>query len=218
MQADDRKPFKTLLGDVMAFYRQDISRFALDVWWQACEPFDFEQVTKAFSAHALDPERGQFPPRPADLVRVLSGTQTDRSLIAWGKAYAAMQRVGAYASVCFDDGVIHAVVEDLGGWVKLCRSSTDELPHLQRRFCEAYRAYVRRPDLAFPPRLAGEHEQHNALAGRRVAAPVLIGQPELARQVHALGRMERMRITHVAEVATLPPVAALVPAGLLRAA
>lgn len=187
MNAPDQAVFGQLITDAMSFYRRDVSKFALSVWWQACKAFDLEQVSKAVTAHAMDPERGQFPPMPADIVRVLQGTHTDRALIAWGKALDAMRTVGAYQSVVFDDGAIHAVIDDMGGWPKICRSTMDELPHVQRRFTETYRAYSRRTDLPYPPKLLGESEQENNKYGYRAAPPLLIGNPEKARQVMQLG-------------------------------
>lgn len=187
MNASDKVKFGDLLTDVLGFYRRDVSRFALDVWWSACESFDLEQVSKALTAHAMDPDRGQFAPLPADIVRQLQGTQTDRSLVAWGKVYETMQRVGAYTSVVFDDPAIHAVVEDLGGWTTLCRMEVDVLPHTQRRFCEAHRAYSRRPDLPYPPVLLGAHEADNRLAGKATAPPMLIGDPVAAQRVMRAG-------------------------------
>lgn len=188
MKADDKGRFAELLTDALAFWRQDVSTFALTVWWQACQPFEFEQVSKALSAHAVCPERGRFAPMPSDVVRVLQGTMVDRSLIAWGKLLDAMQRVGAYESVVFDDGAIHAAVEDMGGWTATCRSRGEDLPHVQRRFCELHRAYSARPDIPYPPRLLGEYESQNRAAGKKVAAPKLIGDPVKAQQVFALGR------------------------------
>lgn len=187
MKPTERDDFSALLTQALAFYGQTLSPFALGVWWQACEPFAMEQVSRALTAHAMDPDRGQFPPRPADLVRKLAGTQTDRSLVAWGKAFEAAQRCGAYASVVFDDPAIHAAITDIGGWVTFCRAPTAELPHTQRRFCEAHRAYSGRPDIAYPPRLVGEHETSNRLVGRAVAAPMLIGDPDRARDVERNG-------------------------------
>lgn len=187
MQQTDKAKFSALITDVLAFYKQDVSKFAVSVWWQACEPFDFEQVSKALSAHAVDPDRGQFPPKPADVVKVLAGTKTDRARLAWGKAFDAMQRVGAYQSVAFDDPVIHAVIEDLGGWMKLCRSDMKELSFIEHRFCESYRAYAGRPDLSYPAKLIGEYEAINRHEGRKVAPPVLIGQPDKAKEVLCLG-------------------------------
>lgn len=183
MQASDSSKFLEVLAGVHDFYSKDMSEFAARVWLQACEGFDLEQATKALSAHLMDPERGAFMPKPADLVRALHGTQTDRALIAWGKTLMAAQRVGAYTSVCFDDGLIHAVIEDLGGWIRVCRTSTEELPHLQRRFCDSYRAYARRPGAEFPACLAGEAEIQNGAIGHSSPRPTLIGDPQLAQAV-----------------------------------
>lgn len=188
MKPQDRAAFAAYMTDVLAFHKQDATKFALNVWWQACQPFDIEQVQKALSAHTMDPDRGQFPPMPADIVRRLMGTTKDRALIAWGKALDAMQRVGAYQSVVFDDPVIHAVIEDLGGWIKVCRGELGDLGYTEHRFCESYRAYASRPvPTEYPALLVGCHELDNRTAGRRVAPPVLVGDPAKAADVLRLG-------------------------------
>lgn len=176
MTDTDRPTFVTLLSDVMAFYRQDLSEFVIGVWWQACSRFDLEQVRKAMTEHAMDPEAGRWPPKPADIVRALHGTNTDRALIAWGHVYRAIESVGAYQSVQFDDPAIHAAIVDLGGWEVLCTSKVDDLPFLQRRFCESHRVYARRPPPEVPTHLAGRHERMNRMLGRSEAAP-----PQLVR-------------------------------------
>ena len=183
MQQGDKAGFKALISDAMEFYRQDVSTFALSVWWQACERFSLEQVTKAMTAHAMDPERGQFPPKPADIVRQLQGTFGDRSLVAWSLVHQAMQSVGAYKSVDLCDPATHQAIADMGGWVKLCRSEVNELPFLQRRFCEAHRVYTQRGSEGAPPALMGEFEQHNRLHGMKVAPPVVLGRREQAQQI-----------------------------------
>lgn len=176
-----------VLAGTYDFYGRELSTFAGQVWLQACESFDLEQVTGALSRHLMDPERGAFLPKPSDIVRQLHGTNTDRGLIAWGKVLDAIQRVGAYQTVCFDDGVIHAVVEDMGGWPKLCRGTVDELPFTQRRFCETYRAYAGRPSVAYPARLIGESEQLNGPKGHASAPPLLVGDPKRAAGVLRTG-------------------------------
>lgn len=180
--------FIEVLAGVHDFYGKELTPFAAQVWQQACKRFDVEQVTKALSAHLMDPERGQFMPKPADIVRQLQGTNTDRALLAWGKVFDAMQSVGSYKSVVFDDGLIHAVVEDLGGWVKMCRYPGDEMQFLQKRFCDSYRAYAGRQDVAFPAQLTGEHEQQNAKFGYApVNGPMLIGDKQKALAVKNAG-------------------------------
>lgn len=192
MQASDRAAFGQLLTDVMAYYRQDTSGFVLDLWWRACANADMEQVRAALQKHCLDPERGQFAPKVADVVRALFGTATNRAAIAWGKAHGAMASVGAYRDVVFDDPLIHAVIEDLGGWPKVCRTTVDDLSYLQHRFQEAYRSYVACGAQAdYPRRLAGDRSPDSDYEAKGLPAPrpVLIGVPELAQQVLLGGRV-----------------------------
>lgn len=185
MENSEDRLFEVLQG-VHDFYGKDMSEFAGQVWIQACKTFTVDQVSKAISAHLMDPEKGQFMPKPADIVRQLQGTQTDRALVAWGKVFDAMQRVGAYADVCFDDGLIHCAIEDIGGWVRICRMDFEELPHTQRRFCDSYRAYTRRGETQFPAKLLGESSITNQAIGVR-SSPVLIGNRTHAMHVLASG-------------------------------
>lgn len=185
----DMPAFSELLTDAMAFYRQDVSSFALSVWWSACERYSLEQFRKALTAHAMDAERGQFAPKPADIVRHLEGTATDRSMLAWGKVLDAMQSVGAYSDVVFDDPAIHAVIEDLGGWPKVCRGQVKDLGYLQHRFCEAHRAYSGRGQFDYPRLLAGDRSPDEMYRRRGLPPPkpAVVGSRERARQVYLGG-------------------------------
>lgn len=189
MTESDKPAFATLMTDALAFYGKDVSRFALDVWWQACQPFAFEQVTRALTRHAMDAERGQFAPKPADIVRQLSGTTTDRAMLAWGKVIDAASRVGAYSDVVFDDAAIHAAVEDLGGWPKLCRGEAKDLSYLQHRFCQSYTAYTDRGTFDYPRRLGGDRSSDEMYQRRGLPPPkpAIVGDLAKARQVYAGG-------------------------------
>ena len=181
----DKKQFMQVLSGVHAFYNRDLSDFAFGVWWRACETYDIGAVIKAFDAHLTDPKSGQFLPKPADIVRALQGTHEDRSMVAWGQSLDAVSRVGAYRSVIFDDPVIHAVITDMGGWPQFCRAGFDELPFIQKRFCDAYRAYSAKKDFRYPPRLCGETEIFNVAKGYPLERgdTVLIGDQDRARMV-----------------------------------
>lgn len=205
MQQDEKPKFAQLVTDVLAFYRQDTSPFALQVWWSACERFDFEQVSKALTKHAMDPDRGQFAPKPADMVRMLQGTSTDKAMLAWGKCLSAMERVGAYTDVVFDDPAIHAAVEDLGGWPKVCRTELKELSYLQHRFCEAHRAYTGRGTFDFPRRLAGDRSPDSEYArkGLSLPAPALVGDQDKAKAVYRSGAAAGKSLITFAPIETL---------------
>lgn len=190
MRQSDMQEFGQLLSEVMAYYGKDVSSFTQDLFWSACSGVDFEQVRRAFEAHAKDPENGRFPPKVADLVRHLKGTQTDRAMIAWGKVSGALSSVGAYTDVVFDDPIIHLCITDNGGWPKFCRTPYEDQSYLQHRFCEAYRAYASRgkPE-QFPARLvgAGSGPDDYAKRGLKPPEPRFVGDEQAAREVMARG-------------------------------
>jgi len=176
MSPSEKPALLALVSDVLGYYRQPVSEFTLSVWWSACQAFSFEQVNKALTQHATDPDKGQFAPKVADLVRILAGTKTDRALLAWGRVFDAMSEVGAYRDVDFGDGAIHAAITDMGGWPKLCRTETAELGYLQHRFCESYRAYVNAGTIE-QPALMGDRspDEMYRKRGAPVPEPVRIG-------------------------------------------
>ena len=212
MTPQDREPFAQLLTDVLGFYGQTTSTFALTVWWEACRNLEFAAVQRALSRHAMDPDRGMFAPKPADVVRQVMGTPTDRAARAWSITLDAASRVGAYSDVVFDDPIIHACIEDMGGWVALCRTDTDRLSYLQHRFTEAYRAYSNRGDLTqYPRKLTGDRSPDDVYMARGLPPPkpVLIGDAARAQLVLANGsNTGRLQLTTIGDA--LPGVAGLI--------
>ena len=203
MSPTDKPQLLKLVTDVLGYYRQNVSEFTLSVWWQACQPFDLEQVSKALTAHAMDPEHGQFAPKVADIVRILSGTATDRAALAWGKVHEAMSAVGGYSDVVFDDPAIHAAIEDCGGWPKVCRTELKELSYLQHRFCQSHRAYTGRGTFDYPRRLAGDRSPDSEYQKKGLALPrpAVVGSPERAKAVYQGGGNGKTAITYASPAA-----------------
>lgn len=201
MRLPDRPAFAQLITDVLAYYRQDASRFVLDLWWNACQGFEMEQIQKAMQKHCTDPERGQFAPKVADLARILQGTTTDRAALAWGKVHEAMSSVGAYTDVVFDDPAIHAVIEDLGGWPKVCRTEVKELSYLQHRFQVAHRAYTENGQFDYQRRLPGDRSPDHEFASRGIPLPrpALVGNRE-----RAIAVLKNGSATGKTRISTLP--------------
>lgn len=187
-----------LVTNVCKFYRQEVTGFTIDVWVNAMQVFEFDQVRRAFSAHLANPEGGQYMPKPADIVKVLQGTSTDRAALAWGKTLEAMGSVGAYQDVVFDDPAIHATVEDLGGWPKLCRTETKDLSYMQHKFAESYRAYAGRGEFPYPRRLAGDRSPDSDYErkGLKLPRPALIGDLNRAKAVYKGGGAGKTAITY----------------------
>ncbi len=182
MKPNEKAQFTALIADALGYWKQDVSEFALAVWWSGCQRFDFNQVSRALSEHATDPDKGQFAPKVADIVRILGGTKTDRSLREWGRVYEAMSRVGAYQDVDFGDGATHAAIRDMGGWPKMCRTELDQISYLQHRFCELYKVHDGQADGV--PALMGDRSPDDMYVkkGIKPPKPVLIegGNPTKA--------------------------------------
>lgn len=191
MSPSEIQKLTKMVTDALAYYRQDVSEFTLHVWVQACQHFTIDQVAKALTAHVTDPDRGQFAPKVADIVRILAGTTTDRAALAWGKVLAAISSVGAYSDVVFDDPAIHAAIEDMGGWVKVCRGEMSELSHLQHRFCQAHKAYTGRGTFDYPRRLGGDRSPDDEYLKKGLPAPkpAIIGDKTRALEVLSSGNV-----------------------------
>ena len=103
MQTDDFQKFHDGIIGVMGFYGRSVSSFALDVWWMALKEHDLAAIVDAFNRHLTNPDAGQFPPKPADIIRMLQGSTQDSALRAWAKVDQAVRRIGTYCDVVFDD-------------------------------------------------------------------------------------------------------------------
>lgn len=188
MTEADRKQLYTLVSSVYAFYRQDTSAFALGVWWEAMKPFDLAAVADALNRHCVNPDSGQFMPKPADVVKMLRGSSQDSAMAAWSKVDRSVRQVGTYASVVFDDPVIHRVIHDMGGWVALGAKTEHEWPFVAKEFENRYRGYrVRNETPEYPRQLIGIAEAQNSREGRQSQPPVLIGNSETAKKVLLAG-------------------------------
>ena len=188
MRQDDFDGFKKLMRGVHDFYGKDLSSFALDVWWGALKNYELQVISQALTLHCQNPDTGQFCPKPADVVRMVGGTTKDAALMAWNKVQEGVSKAGSYSSVCFDDPIINRCLLDMGGWPDLCAKQMDELPFVERNFCDRYRAYKIRGDSpGHPPYLVGLTEAMNAQKGFQSAPPFLIGNPEQARRVLTCG-------------------------------
>lgn len=184
MQQTDYEVFSDLIADVHAFYKQEVSRFGLNVWWQSMKPFSFQAVSSALNRHCMNPDSGQFMPKPADVVKMLQGSSADSALQAWSKVDYAVRHVGTNRSVAFDDPLIHVVIQEMGGWVPLGRKTEDEWVFVAKEFSTRYRGYKMRNDLPEYRRyLIGESEAQNNTNGYKSQPPMLIGREENARQV-----------------------------------
>ncbi len=192
MNDNNRVEFQEVWTATYAMYRQRVSDSMLDLAFGALAPYSIEDVRKGITAHIRNPDTGQFPPKPADVIKHVSGNSQSAGGEAWAKVDRAIRCVGNYRSVVFDDPKIHAAIERLGGWQKVSMTDEKEYPFLRNNFQKLYQGFTVQPPETFPRKLIGtcEHEnsQHSGFKrGRPQDEPVMIGNPEKARLVYQGG-------------------------------
>ena len=133
-----------------------------------------------------DPDKGNRQPLPSDVTAHLAGGAATRGMRAWTLVEKAVRSVGHYRSVCFDDAVTNKLVDEMGGWVKLAGTKTEEdLKFRGIEFAKRYQGLMQTGGVGtdYPPYLIGAAEAHNALEGVAVDPPALIGDPVKAKAV-----------------------------------
>lgn len=188
MQTNDIPQFIQMLHNLCEMYgKPRMSDEVAMLHFGALQDYSLEDVRKGFFAAMRNPDSGQFMPRPADVIRELSGSSDTRAASAWSKVFEAICRIGHMPSVAFDDAIIHAVITDMGGWVKLALVGNDELPFRERDFLRIYRGYIGRSLGDYPRYLPGMAEAENFGKGYAVEPPLLLGDAAKAQQVLLAG-------------------------------
>lgn len=167
------KNFMTLLGEL---FDKEISDTLKNAYWTTLKPYSDSQCTAAFEAVIT---KCRFFPKPAELLELISGPETDKAMLAWLRVDKAVRTIGNYESIDFtDDRAINSTIEAMGGWVALCNTSEAEWKWKRKEFENLYPAMTRRTD--HPEYLPGTVEIDNV--GRMYDAPNVVRLVEKQNQ------------------------------------
>lgn len=159
MESDKKfKEYMTLLGEK---YEKDISPLTTKMIWHVLKPFDDSHCERAFR-HVFAHGRF-FKDILPDLLERLEGSQKDITTEAWLKVDRAVKLRGNYDSVCFDDPVIHSVIEAMGGWENFALCDQSEWKWKRKEFEGLYPLMARKTD--HPTYLPGKIERENLSNG-----------------------------------------------------
>ncbi|CAL7962433.1 conserved hypothetical protein [Gammaproteobacteria bacterium] len=185
----DLAKFAVLITSIGEVYGALFTKASIDIYWNVLKSFDFEEVRIGFYRHLKNPDVGRFIPKPADIVAAIEGNSQNQALQAWTKVVAAIQYVGCYNSIAFDDFLVHAVIEDMGGWRKICLTAVEQLSFVSREFRERYRGYVAKKPIRHPKYFVGIVESSNNSFGYLCKRNLLVlfGNKEKTKQVITSG-------------------------------
>lgn len=185
----DKANFASMLTATLEIYNVKVNAMVINIWWKTLERFEFSDVEQAFTAHITDTDVGHFAPKPASVLQNIEGSRETRAMLAWAKVERAVRRIGSGDTVVFDDAVIHATLDDMGGWIKLCSCDLEEMPFRANEFSKRYNALAKHGFSEYPRKLIGKYETSNLANGfvNAIAPPVTIGNVEQCRLVFKQG-------------------------------
>jgi len=180
---EEKRRFASLMVALADYYKQEISKGVMALYWEGLKQCDFAAIEKAAWSHTQSPdESGRWMPKISDLTKVLQGSTKDQASLAWSKVDRAIRTVGTYTDVAFDDPLIHRVIQDMGGWVHIGSKDDDAWPFVAKEFENRYRGYKmkdEKPD--YPRKMVGIASSQNGAQGIQFnAGTVLIGDEQKA--------------------------------------
>ena len=150
MRPTDKARFAGALLATAEVYGREVSAGLAELYFRDLAAYPVEEVLDALTRHRRDPVRGQFFPKPADLIAQLTADNAAQALSAWSEVRTLAANCRAAHS---GDPVTEQVVADMGGWMRFGFARERDWPFVQREFIERYEARRKiGPRTAFPPR------------------------------------------------------------------
>lgn len=162
------REFAETIALMTATVGKDMQEAQLQAWYSILGELTVEQLRRGIVETLRHHQFAGFPPVGTILANAGATSKVeDTALLAWAVVRHAIARVGGYDSADFSP-IVNATIRELGGWVTVCNTLTDEMQWLEKRFCAAYRAFSTLPEV--PEYLAGHlpgiHEINNSGAGQ----------------------------------------------------
>lgn len=176
MKNEDKRAFFDLMMAAGEVYGREVTQPMAAIYFSALANVSIEQVQEAMMAHMQNPDSGQFFPKPADLIKQMTGTTKqqdaaieDRAAVAWACIERDVRRIGSYGTLKLDDKQALATIKAMGGWQSICQTETSKMEWKRKEFIRMYETFERTPLDALPSSLPGRIELSEAKAAGPVA-------------------------------------------------
>lgn len=156
----NQSEMRFFLTEMQSIWRTvEVSDVSIGVWHRQFEDVDLNIAQKALDAYIRGASGDDYPPKPADILRMLvrAATSLPNEDEAWRMVVAEIRRVGACIYPHFIDGKEYrlrpgipilevAIAAESVGWMHLVNALGDpkEAGYAQLNFREAYRRAVAR--------------------------------------------------------------------------
>lgn len=165
MKDQDKTAFRDMMMAAGEVYGREVTKPLLQMYFAALAPVSIEQVQAAMMTHMQSPDSGQFFPKPADLIKQMTGTTKqqeaaieDKAAVAWACIERDIRRIGSYGTLKLDDKQALATIKAMGGWQSICQTETSKMEWKRKEFIRMYETFERMPLEALPSSLPGRIE------------------------------------------------------------
>lgn len=165
MKEQDKSAFRDMMMAAGEVYGREITKPLLQMYFAALAQVGIEKVQAAMMAHMQNPDSGQFFPKPADIIKQMTGTTKqqdaaieDKAAIAWACIERDIRRIGSYGTLKLEDKQALATVKAMGGWQSICQTETSKMEWKRKEFIRMYETFERMPLEALPSSLPGRIE------------------------------------------------------------
>lgn len=179
-------------------YQREPSKLLMKAYYMALKDLndtDYEQAI----GNVLQDRKFNKMPMPGEIREYATGSIDDKATLAYDAFTKGKAKTGAYDSVCFDDKIIHAVVEAMGGWSGLngvCMITEDEWRFKRKEFIDLYKAISRQSGREIPEKLIGISEygcRQNEEWEKYVPAIKMISQYGEIKEIREQIEMEEVK-------------------------
>ncbi len=166
MQKSDLSKFSEIMTALGELFDKELSRAALGLYFSALERFPIEMIERA-AANIIQTQTFHKFPLPAEFIQYMAPPESMDKRVA--EAIHEIEYESPYQSPCFDDPILHHVIEAMGGWVNVKAEirpmSSKEFSFWRNNFGRIYKGFASNPPDRDVPRLQGIHEVENRATG-----------------------------------------------------
>jgi hypothetical protein len=140
---------------------QEPTDFKIKIYAKGLEDMPIEDIEKSAWEIMRNRTLASFP-KIGELREQVNGKKQDLAVLALANLEKGIARIGRYRSAQFEDSIIMACVESMGGWIQVCSYEMREWEFKKKDFVRLYEALCSNPGrLQAPSRLVGFSEQCN---------------------------------------------------------
>ena len=157
----NKKLFLQSLNSLESAFGEKVSEDRAKIYWDILKVYSDLNIKKAVIKSIRELK---FFPKISEIIEMIEGRTEDEAEFAWLNFIDKLKSKGSYLSVTFPKyPAIGAVIEAMGGWIKISDMTISEEKWVKKEFIKLYPIMKRRGN--YPDKLMGRFELENSQKG-----------------------------------------------------